>query len=109
MAENNSKAWFRQGDVALIPVEKLPEGEGKKVDRDNGRLILAYGEVTGHAHAIVDDRASLVEKFGTTYLVAPEKVEVRHDEHATIDLPAGVYEVRHQREYHPEAVRNVMD
>ena len=46
---------FRQGDVGLIPVASLPDG-AKKVPRDKGRIVLAYGEVTGHAHAIYDGR-----------------------------------------------------
>lgn len=44
---------FRQGDVLLRPVTKTP-GNLKKVPLDKGRVILAYGEVTGHAHAIAD-------------------------------------------------------
>ena len=41
----------RQGDVLALGVEAIPE-DAKPVTRDRGRVILAYGEVTGHAHAI---------------------------------------------------------
>jgi hypothetical protein len=44
----------RQGDVLLIPVDEIPAGL-KTVPRDNGRVILAYGEATGHAHAVRAD------------------------------------------------------
>lgn len=46
---------IRQGDVALVLVTKLPEG-CTEVPNDRGRIVLAYGEVTGHAHAIADHR-----------------------------------------------------
>jgi len=46
----------RQGDIATVKVDVLPEGL-EPVTRENGRLILAYGEATGHAHTIAD-RAS---------------------------------------------------
>ena len=48
---------YRQGDVLIRRLKKLPpepEGGSEKVERDNGRVVLAYGEVTGHAHAIHD-------------------------------------------------------
>lgn len=47
---------IRQGDVLLIPVTrafKLP-ADAQEVLLDRGRIVLAYGEVTGHAHAIAD-------------------------------------------------------
>lgn len=46
---------IRQGDVLLSPVKSLPAG-CTEVPLDKGRIVLAYGEVTGHAHAI-EDRA----------------------------------------------------
>ena len=49
----------RQGDVLLIPTDSIPEGT-KPAKRDSrGRLVLAEGEVTGHAHVILDDAATL--------------------------------------------------
>jgi hypothetical protein len=44
---------YRQGDIMVKPVNRIPQGL-KAVPLDKGRVILAYGEVTGHAHAIVD-------------------------------------------------------
>jgi hypothetical protein len=40
-----------QGDVLMFPVAELPANL-VPVARDNGRIVLAYGEHTGHAHAI---------------------------------------------------------
>ena len=48
-----------QGDIFYVPVDKMPEGL-RKAKRVNGRVILALGETTGHAHAI---RTSKVDLF----------------------------------------------
>lgn len=47
---------IRQGDVLLTLVSALP-ADCTEVPCDRGRIVLAYGEVTGHAHAIADHRA----------------------------------------------------
>ena len=39
----------------------------------------------------------------------PEGVEVVHEEHGTVILAPGDYRVTIQREYSPEAIRNVID
>lgn len=44
---------IRQGDVLLTKVASIPAG-CTEVPYDKGRIVLAYGEVTGHAHAIAD-------------------------------------------------------
>lgn len=48
---------IRQGDVLLTPVQSLPAG-CVEVPNDRNRIVLAYGEVTGHAHAIADHRVT---------------------------------------------------
>jgi len=42
-------------------------------------------------------------------ITTDESVALTHQEHATIMVPPGVYERRIQREYSPEAIRNVAD
>lgn len=42
---------YRQGDILLVRVEKLP-GKLKSIERENGRVVLAHGEATGHAHSV---------------------------------------------------------
>jgi len=95
---------IRQGDVLLVPTAK-PKGT-KPVDRDNGRVVLAYGEATGHCHAIMDDNCELVTAEGAEelfLLVYGDDVSLVHDEHATITISPGSYRVVRQREYTPEA------
>ena len=41
---------YRQGDVLIRQVNEIPSQA--KVKKNVGRIVLAYGEVTGHAHAI---------------------------------------------------------
>jgi hypothetical protein len=87
---------YRQGDVLI---EAIPEA-ATPVARDAGRIILAYGEVTGHAHAIEAPEAeatllSVSENERFLRLVAD--VDLVHEEHATVHLPAGDYAVIRQR------------
>jgi hypothetical protein len=99
----------RQGDILLLKCEQ-PRGDREEVARDaRGRLILAEGEATGHAHAIAAKAAALVIVAGMMYLHLEEQAQWVHEEHAPIDLPPGWYEVRRKREYSPEEVRWVTD
>ena len=102
----------RQGDVLIVSVDTIPDG-AKKVRRDRGRIVLAYGEVTGHAHAISDRRAELLshrdleDRF--LRVLAEGGVDLVHEEHAIITIPRGDYLVRRQVEYTPAAIRQVAD
>jgi hypothetical protein len=101
---------YRQGDVLIKEVAKMPTAV-KQVDwAKEGRVILAYGEVTGHAHALGLSFASMfATEAGQRFLKVKEGAELTHEEHATIKPVPGVYEVIQQREYTPEAIRNVAD
>lgn len=102
---------LRQGDVGLVRVDSIPKNT-VAVARDKGRIILAYGEVTGHAHAILDTAAELVRTADTNerFLKIMATCELQHEEHATITLPPGNYRVIQQVEYVPaELPRAVMD
>jgi hypothetical protein len=94
---------YRQGDVLLRRVEPA-ENIGKEKRRD-GDLILAYGEVTGHAHRIKDETVREFTSEDRRFLeVMGISADVTHEEHATVTLPQGVYEVIQQREYQPGPV-----
>jgi len=102
----------RQGDILLVPVAKLPD-ELSEVPRQNGKIVLAEGEITGHLHAIEADNAMflaedldspegrylVVEEAETITAEAAGGVDLTHPEHDTITLEPGLYEVRRQREY----------
>jgi len=101
---------YRQGDVLIIATDAAPK-DTKPTARESGRVILAHGELTGHAHAIADKPASMRETAqGRRFLsVKDAPVHLRHEEHATIALPPGLYQVARQTEYSPEELRNVAD
>jgi len=102
----------RQGDVFIERLGDRPEAVGAEIERDNGRLLLALGEATGHAHAILEQGVSLFilpETDDRLLLVSGSGARLVHEEHAPISLPAGSYVVRRQVEYSPEAIRPVAD
>ena len=103
---------YRQGDVLIVPVDSIP-GTLDPLEREGDRIILAHGEMTGHAHAIKAESAALFRdpKRMTVFLNvgADGAVALEHDEHDTIHLPPGKYQVIRQREYSPEKIRNVAD
>ena len=104
---------YRQGDVLLVSTAHSLTRPAVPVPRDRGRLVLARGEATGHAHAIQSALAELFEeRDGRRFLRVlggPEDVCLLHEEHDTIVLPPGLYEVIRQREYIPGTIRYVMD
>lgn len=107
---------YRQGDVLVVQIDRIPSDA--KPESIEDRIVLAYGEVTGHAHAISkDDAHSYRTEFpapifdwrAERFLSVAVKAHLKHEEHATIEIPAGNYAVIQQREYSPEEIRNVAD
>ena len=113
---------YRQGDVLLIKVDgpfEVDPTRIRQVEFDAGRVVLAYGEVTGHAHAIkvreVADAgdpakppvpsARQFDYGAERFLRLVEKSVLEHEEHSPIELDAGLYRVVRQREYDPEEAR----
>ena len=90
----------RQGDVLLVPIAQIPTAA--QVQPRQGRLVLAEGEVTGHAHAIQQgDARTYTTADGSRYLLAKSRAQLIHEEHAPIDIVPGAYKVVIQREYVP--------
>ena len=110
---------YRQGDVLIVPIDAGAQerpaqvGPGREpLDRDpRERMILALGESTGHAHAVVGQGAlyPAAAPLEPMYLHLPHGGRVVHEEHAMITLPPGWYRVIRQREYEPGSVRMVAD
>ncbi|MET7286606.1 hypothetical protein [Streptomyces sp. NPDC005573] len=107
---------YRQGDVLIVSVteEAVPAhvAHAPREPRDaRGRLVLALGEVTGHAHAVVGPGELIREPgpFGPLLLHLRQGGRVVHEEHAAITLPRGWFRVIRQREYVPGSVRLVAD
>ena len=90
---------YRQGDILLIRLSDEDRVDGEPLEKEEGRVILAHGEATGHAHAISDPGAFLFAIGDQRHLVLENPATLAHEEHAPITLPAGQYRVLRQREY----------
>jgi hypothetical protein len=104
----NRQKMIRQGDVLLVPIEAIPSG-AVPVGPDGERVVLAYGEVTGHAHALPAVTVSMWSAGEQRYVRVAQTSTLVHEEHAHHDVAVGDYAVIQQREYTPEAIRNVAD
>ena len=119
---------LRQGDVQIQQVTALPK-DCTELPPEGNRIVLAHGEVTGHAHAIYDHaRPSAAEEIagaaiaraqakarlwrspsGERYLEVIETVNLTHEEHSPHVLPPGYYHLPQQVEYTPAELRRVAD
>ena len=96
----------RQGDVLLYKPHTTPV-PGKQIENGGRRVVLAHGEVTGHAHAFYRNEATAPKsayelyeidapKFCHTtlpgqFLRLNERSFLRHEEHDPLSLPARDY------------------
>ena len=105
--KNSNTRIFRQGDVIVIPCKSIPSGL-----KQTKRVTLALGEVTGHHHTIHEGAtgyASDVDALVEYIEVTGAPADLTHQEHSTIPIPAGTYQVVKQVEYTPAELRNVRD
>ena len=118
----------RQGDVMLEKVDGLPEGLTEKSRDEHGHIVLAFGESSGHRHAIRDQE---VQSFvmdsaereanglsaecdyilvgGSGAVLNHEYVTGEKADHEPVSLAPGAYKVVGQREYQPDQVRRAVD
>jgi hypothetical protein len=109
---------YAQGDIILEAVDDVAPLAPLPADPD-GAVVLARGEETGHRHAF-HGGATLFRDEALARDIPPElyvghvKIDapgaaLRHEEHATVALPAGTYRVRRQREWDLGGPRRVAD
>lgn len=117
----NKQTHYRQGDVLIERIATIPANA--KQQKKSKRIILAHGEVTGHHHQLetrdpadwwkegeipaTNEKPS--QLAGELFVSLPSGGVVTHQEHSKIELPKGKYRITRQREYSPEAIRNVAD
>jgi hypothetical protein len=104
------KLYF-QGDLCIEPVTDVAlDGARAIPPAHDGAVVLAEGETTGHRHAFSGADVMLFRDPALARDLPPElyighlrviadTAELRHQEHATIELPRGLYRVRRQREF----------
>ena len=103
----------RQGDVLLLKLDKVakvPDG-AVAVKPDGKRIVLAYGEVTGHAHAIYEqtDQVRMWAVGKVKYLEVMATVMLKHEEHTHHAIEPGIYKLPVQVEYTPQELRITRD
>lgn len=125
---NIIKKIGRQGDVVLVRVDKLPEGLIATKRDKIGRIVLAHGERSGHAHSIRDKSVcgfrlattgedptgvsggvDYIEVGGSGATLSHEYASGKMADHEPIGLLPGVYRIALQREYTPLAIVRVAD
>lgn len=103
--ENNT---FRHGDLFFKQVQ---EAKGEEI-RHDGSFVLAEGETTGHKHVLTAERMVIRKSSdGRFYLCLGSIGTITHEEHKSITLPAGIYEMGNEREkdWFSLSVRQVID
>jgi hypothetical protein len=104
---------YRQGDILIFAASETEildaQTNGQPVERENGQLIVAYGESSGHSHAIREDQVEMYRTEQGQYIRAAVPFVLTHEEHGAIQIPAGTFRVVRQREYTPRSIRNIAD
>ena len=98
MTQANKPEQYRQGDIFFKEVSAVPS-----TSKRSNSPVLAYGEVTGHCHQLMD--VDVFDRYDTEdaiYVSSQQDMKVGHDEHDTIPLKGNkIYQVKRQREYDP--------
>ena len=116
------KKNIRQGDVLLVEVDSIPNGE------ESSDGVLALGEVTGHKHKLVGKFVRINCEDGKTYLKVENAVlyhgtesqierqqlgevinTVKEDIHAPQTIVGKILELIIQKDYEPEGWKKVSD
>lgn len=108
---------YRQGDILIIRIDKIPNG-ARPMKKRNGSLILAEGEIVGHCHEIKEPTAKGWLLGDAMYLDLKKKTEtdVFHPDHNDPTknkipqiLKPGQYQVIRQVEYRRKEIVRVED
>jgi hypothetical protein len=83
---------YRHGDLLIVRMGDCPESVSHRMRR----MVLAEGEITGHAHVIAAPGRLTGDR-----LILPEGGTISHDEHRSIVLEPGDYRVIHQQQFTP--------
>jgi hypothetical protein len=92
----NNKKIIRHGDVLLRESNKIPTGTKQLRTK-----IVAEGEATGHNHKFQGQVLIYETEQGQKFVDAKEELQLTHQEHKTIHVPAGIYEVIQEQEFDP--------
>ena len=119
-----SPKQVRQGDVLLEPVGVAPKN--LKPVKSGTMVVIAFGEVTGHAHRLElldapeaerdgveipqkDWIKELQDEANNRYFEVTRAATVWHEDHGYVTLAPGMYRYVPQVEGSPEGERQVLD
>lgn len=106
-----TKDIIRQGDVLIVSCGEIPE-TAVPVAPEDGRLIVARGEATGHHHSFRHRPGIVLFRDGTTgpfYLRANSRAVLEHQEHTALATRKKTSVVVMQRVFSSGAARLVAD
>ena len=99
---------YRQGDLLFVKAENMPKGIFRSKDS-----VILRGEATGHSHKLVNGVVFksflFMRRTEEIWVKVGEDGRVIHEEHKTLELPTGVYQVIRQREFNPYRPMTVND
>ena len=105
-------SMYRQGDVLLVKVDEAHIEKAELVSKQQS-IVLARGEATGHVHLAesveAGEELELLQRNRDQYLRVPGMFIVRHQEHASLQIPKGIYQVIRQQEYSDFDILTIMD
>ncbi len=87
---------YQHGDVLIEQVGEIPKSAKKQKTE---RIVIAEGEVTGHAHVVTTPGVESFVEDAMMYIKSLIPWEVKHEEHAPIEIPPGIYKISRVREY----------
>jgi len=95
---------YRQGDVVLRPVSRLP----KYANKAGEKLSISSENGNPHTMQAAVYVARRNRQMQQQYVVLENEEKMTHPQHPTLVIPAGIYEVSnvHERDYAP---RRAMD
>ena len=119
---------YRQGDTLLREISQLPQ-DIVSIPKDNlNRVVIAHGEMTGHAHAFRESEVTgfvmetankdisrtdgcphFIEIGGSNAILNHEHITGKKAEHDAIIIPAGIYESAVQVEEMASSLTQVAD
>lgn len=105
------KQPLRHGDVVIKPITRLPNSLSSEAILAN-KLVVAYGESTGHSHVLkCAEPIYYYRDGGKLYFELTDIGTLTHQEHKTITIEPGSFEIEIERERDPflEEIKQVID
>jgi hypothetical protein len=102
--------YLEHGDVILKRITAIPQTA--KTVKCEKQIVLAEGEITGHAHRILDlSGAELRQSGSVMYLHLDQPKDLVHEEHGKLRIDPGDYEIDRVKEFNPfeREIRRIQD